>query len=174
MTDAFDFDLRGVEELQKKLDSIQYDLKKRGGRFALRKAANVIKEAAALSARQVDDPATRENIAKNIAVRWNGRVNKRTGDLGFRVGVLGGAKQYVANKQNIRSGRAGTTYATGGDSSNPGGDTWYWRFLEFGTKKISERNFMRRALRDNAENATTVFVENYDKALDRAIKRQAR
>ena len=59
----------------------------------------------------------------------------------------------------------------GGDKTNPGGDTFYWRFIEFGTQKIGARPIMRPALTDNVTTATTEFVTHFSKALDRAIAR---
>ncbi len=144
---------------------------RKGGRFALRKAAQVIQRQAIENARRVDDPATAESIEKNIAVRWSGRRFKRTGDLMFRVGVLGGARQYANTKQNRRVGRVGNTYATSGDKSNPGGDTWYWRFLEFGTARTRAQPFLRPAAQEAAGKAVDEFVTQYNKAIERALRR---
>lgn len=164
MADAVGFDLQGVDELIAKMDGIQYDLRRKGGRFALRRAANVVRDAARANARELDDPETAANIAANIAVRFNPRTFRQSGDLEFRVGVLGGAKGYAAAAGEIR----------GRGKANPGGDTFHWRFLEFGTRHSRAWPFMRRALVEQIEAATTEFVRQYDKALERALRRQAR
>lgn len=171
MADGLEFKLEGLEELHGKLAEIAVDMKMKGGRAALRKAANVIRNAARANAMKFDDPLTAETIAKNIDVRWNARRFKRTGELPFRVGVLGGAKNYATTKANVRKGRAGESYATGGDKSNPGGDTWYWRFKEFGTQRTRAQPFLRPALENNIDAATDAFVTEYGKAIDRALKR---
>lgn len=157
--------MTGVDELVKKLEALKYDMKKKGGRFALRKAAQVMRDQARRNAQALDDPASPEVIAKNIAEKWNGRINKRTGDLGFRVGVLGGARDYSAHGE-ITTGKNA--------SGNPGGDTFYWRFLEFGTENASARPFMRPAMEQSVQAATDAFIRNYQAAIDRALRKAAK
>lgn len=144
----------GVEKLSKRLESIESDLKKKGGRFALRKAANLVRDDAKRRAREVNNTASKESIADNIAVRWSTRRFKRTGDLMFRVGVLGGARQ------------------GSGNDGNPGGDTFHWRFVEFGSEHNNPaRPFMRPALSENIDKVIAEFVRQYDRALDRALRK---
>lgn len=171
---AAEFEIQGLDALLAKLDGIKQDAKLKGGRFALRKAANLVAAKAKEGAARLNDPQTSEEIVKNVAVRWNGQRFKNTGDLAFRVGILGGARQYSNTKDNVRKGRAGQTYLTGGDKSNPGGDTFYWRFLEFGTEKAAAKPFMRPALENNIQAATNEFVTEYGKSIDRAIKKAAK
>ena len=171
MVAELDVQLFGLPDLSAKFESMKYDVRKKGGRAALRKAAQMVAGFAKQGAAALDDPATSNSIAENIAVRWDGRLNKRTGDLGFRVGVLGGAASYANSAENRRKGRAGATYTTGGSKGNPGGDTWYWRHLEVGTSKMPANPFMRKALAEHIEEVTNEFIRHYDKALDRAIKR---
>lgn len=171
MSDGVDFNIEGFPELLSKLESIQYDMKRKGGRFALRKAAQVIRDSARQKISVHNDPTTPEDIAKNIVERWNGRLFKRTGDLGFRVGVLGGARNYVKTKRNVRDGVAGKQYHVDGDKGNPGGDTYYWKYLEFGTSKMVAKPFMRPAMAQNMQKCVSVFVEQYNKHIDRALKR---
>lgn len=165
MADDLQFSLTGVDSLIGKLESISYDLKRKGGRAALRKAAQVVANAAKSNAKKLDDSATGRSIAANIALRWNGRVFKRTGDLAFRVGVLHGA--VVREKGNPDAG--------------VNGPTPHWRFLEFGTEllefgteKMRAQPFMRPALEENIAAATSTFITQYEKSIDRAIKRAAK
>lgn len=174
MAETVQFKLEGLDSLLGKLDSISYDMKRKGGRAALRKAASLISEKVKEGALRVDDSKTTEEISKNIGVRWNGRLFRRSGELGFRVGVLGGARQYGNTKENVRSGKAGKTYKTSGSKDNPGGDTWYWRLVEFGTSRVAARPFMRPALADSISEATATFISEYERAIDRAIKRAAK
>lgn len=161
MADGVEFNITGLEDLQAKLKEISKDMQFKGGRFALRKAAQVIRDKARENAARVDDSKTPEDIAKNITERWASKMNKRTGDLGFRIGVLGGAKAPA-----IASGEI-----AGKGKANPGGDTFYWRFLEFGTQNIEAKSFMRDAMKESAQPAKDEFVKQYDKAVDRAIRR---
>lgn len=168
------FMITGLDALLAKLETINDDMKKKGGRVALRRAANVIAARVKENAQRIDDPDTREAIFKNAGVRWSSRLHKRTGDLGFRVGIIGGAKQYADTRENRKSGRVGQTYYHAGDKDRPGGDTWYWRLVEFGTERMEARPFMRPALEQNTTEVSDTFVREYDKAIDRAIKRAAK
>ena len=137
--------IEGIDEINKKLDAVSDDIKFKGGRFALRKAANVIKGAVEKNALRLDDPETAEQISKNVAVRWSPKKFKRTGDLMFRVGLLGGAKSNATRKRR----RGKRTLAEMGEldgkgKGNPGGDTWYWRLREFGTRKMEPHHSCAR------------------------------
>src|SRR5690554_4628623 len=135
MVDEIQFSILGLDSLTSKFNEISYDLRRRGGRSSLRRAANVVVEAAKQNAARLDDPSSGRRIADNVALRWNGRLFKYTGDLGFRVGVLHGAR--ISKKGNPDDG--------------PGGPTPHWRLLEFGTQtefgtqKTRAQPFMRRA-----------------------------
>ena len=153
MADGVDFDLTGLDSLLQKLEGLNLDVKKKGGRFALRKAANIVAASARAAALRMDDPGTGRSIAKNVAVRWNGQVFKKTGNLAFRVGILGGAK--LKDHPNLSSG-----------SPTP-----HWRLLEFGTEKMAARPFMRPALENNLNQVASTFITEYEKAIDRAIRR---
>lgn len=168
---ANDVVLSGVDDLLGKFASITHDVKYKGGRSSLRQAANLIRNAAQKNADAIDNPATRNSVALNVASRWNGRLWKSKGDLGFRIGILGGARQYANTRENRRKRRAGGAYVSDGSKNNPGGDTYYWRHIEFGTQFIAASPFMRRALAENIQAATDMFMDQYQKALDRAIKR---
>lgn len=150
------FSLRGVDELNKALKEVSDDVRKKGGRFALRKAANLVAGALRVGAQRLDDPATGRAISQNVAVRFSSRRFKRTGDLMFRVGVLQGA---VLSK---------------GGNENAGAPTPHWRLLEFGTEKMAARPFARPALERNVGQATNEFVTQLKKALDRAAQRAAK
>lgn len=156
MADSIEFALEGIDGLVSKLEAISYDMKRKGGRSALRKAAQVVANKAKEGAERLDDPETGRSIAANIALRWNGRLFKVSGDLGFRVGVLHGA-----------------VLKNGGDLS-ANSPTPHWRLLEFGTTKMAAQPFMRKALADNISEVTNTFITEYEKAIDRAIKRAAK
>ena len=155
MADDISFKMIGVEDLIAKLNAVSYDAKRKGGRFALRKAAQYVRDDAKRRAMAFDDPGTGRRIADNIAERWDGRHFKRTGDPAFRVGVRHTAK--IKEKGNPDQGS--------------GGPTPHWRLLEFGTKRMAAQPFMRPALEGNIGAVTNVFVTEYEKAIDRAIKK---
>lgn len=149
-------EVRGLDALLGKLNGLKYETKYKGGRFALRKAAQVIRDDARDRAIRINDPMTGRSISENVVERWNGRLYKRTGNLGFRVGVLHGARL----PKKGESPEAGA-----------GGPTPHWRLLEFGTEKMEAKPFLIPAALSNVQRASDVFVAEYGKAIDRAIKR---
>lgn len=151
MANEFDVKIEGLDEIKQKLKGISNDMQYKGGRFALRKAANLIRDDIKQNAQRIDNPDTANDISKNIAVRWSSKSFKQNGDLTFRIGVLGGAKK--------------------GGKIHAGGDTFYWRFLEFGTEFIKAQPFIRPAAETASRKVVNEFVNQYNKALDRAIKR---
>lgn len=159
MAGSIDFQIEGLESLLGKFEAITYDLKRKGGRSALRKAAKVIADKAKQGAERLDDPTTGRSISSNIALRWNGKVFKQSGDLGFRVGVMHGA---VLPKKGAEP------------DTSVNGPTPHWRLLEFGTKNMQAQPFMRKALADNISEVTSTFITAYEKAIDSAIKRAAK
>ncbi|WP_054913194.1 HK97-gp10 family putative phage morphogenesis protein [Pseudomonas sp. NBRC 111127] len=156
MADGVEFSILGLDSLLGKLSEVSVDVRHKGGRAALRKAAQVVVQKAKAGAERIDDKATGRSISDNIALRWNGRLFKRTGDLGFRVGVLHGA-----------------VLKDGGDLSS-NAPTPHWRLIEFGTEKMPAAPFMRPALADSISEVTNTFVTEYEKAIDRAIRRAAK
>jgi len=91
MVDEVKFSLIGIDSLLGKLATVNDEVKRKTGRTALRRAAEMVAKNFKEGARRWDDPDTGRSIADNIVLRWNGRLFRRTGDLGFRVGVLHGA-----------------------------------------------------------------------------------
>lgn len=153
MADGVEFNLTGLDSLLGKLESVSDDLRRKGGRSALRKAGNVIVNRAKSNARRVDDPGTGRSIADNIAQRWNGRLFRQTGNLGFRIGVLHGAVLKNHPDKGVNA------------------PTPHWRLLEFGTENIRAQPILRPAAETGAGEVMSTFAAEYDQAIDRAIKR---
>lgn len=152
-----------------RLSTLPEKLQKKAARQAARKAMGIVRKAAVQNAKQIDDPATAEMIWKNITVQEASRSSKRVGGIVMRVGVRGGAKQYSNTKENVRKRRVGKSYKTLGDKSNPGGDTWYWRFLEFGTSNTRAQSFLRPALAENTQAVTDSVADSISKAIDKLV-----
>lgn len=155
------FDLQGFDNAMTKLRSLPEEVRKRTGRSALRKGAQLIRDAAKQNASRLDDPETAERIAANIEERFSTKTFKRTGDLAFRVGVLGGARIPKSRPKGTEPG-------------GPGGDTRYWAFVEFGHEHARAQPFMRPAIEQNIDGIVSTVATNLDKGLDRALKRQGK
>lgn len=154
--DEIKFSMLGVDELLGKFEEISFDVRRKGGRSSLRKAALVLKGHLQENAQKIDDPETAAHIANNVDIRFSNRRYKNTGDLMFRVGFVGGA-----------GGRAKAQSL----DSLPGKDTRHWRMVEFGTENMPAQPFARKALADHISEITGTFVDEYNLSLDRAIKR---
>jgi len=156
MADRIEFELEGAQELLVKLKGVSVDIQTKGGRFALRRAGKIIEEAVIGDAMRINRERSKEAIFRNIKLRFSPKLFQRTGDLGFRIGVLGGAVSRTKNE------------------ANPGGDTWYWRLLEFGTEKMRAQPFMRPAIERVQGRVRVEFILQYRKALDRALRKAER
>lgn len=174
MTDGVEARVIGLGNIHASLGGLKADIRYKGARYAMRRAALLVRDAAVRNAQRLDDPQSPQDISKNITVRFSTSTFRRTGDVLFRVGVLGGARAYANTKANVRKGRAGSAYKTDGDKTNPGGDTWYWRMLEFGTENMQAKPFMRPALSQNADAATDEAAKQLSTWLDRYFRRLKR
>lgn len=154
MADKVEFSLYDPDNVLGKLKAFPVAIGKKGARFAMRKAANLVANAAKENARKLDDPQTASAIAENIAVRFSSRTFKRTGNVLFRVGVRGGA--VLADQEKSRG--------------LPGKGTQHWRLLEFGTSRTRARPLMRSALENNINKATDEFIRQLDRWIGRNLK----
>ncbi|WP_202844801.1 HK97-gp10 family putative phage morphogenesis protein [Luteimonas saliphila] len=148
----FEFRIEGLEEVKRKLKALPEKFAKRGMRRALRKGANIVRNAARNNAKRIDDPATREQIWKNTVVAGGGaRRERQEGGPMMRIGVRGGAKP------------------TSGDNGQPGGNTTHWRFIELGTSLAAAQPFMRPALANNVAAVTNAVVDAAKVELDKEL-----
>lgn len=154
------FKINGLDELDAKLKKLADPKRiKNAARRSLRRGANVVAAAAKRNAGQIDDPKTRNSIQKNIAVRGGGsRRERRVGGAMMRVGIRGGARNMSKYGEFKGSG-----------SANPGGDTFYWRFLEFGTSQIAARPFMRNAMAQSADQAVSTIAKATNVEVDKEL-----
>lgn len=149
---------------------------------ALASAARVIVDKAREKAKALDDPTTPNKIYKNIVARKMKSAKSRGFDAGYRIGILGGARQTSFDEE-----------LKGQNDGNPGGDTWYWRMLEFGrgvvkvkkarllaneekglvfgkqVKPASPRPFLRPAADESQQEAFNKFAEVVDKKITEVL-----
>ena len=149
---------------------------------ALASAARVIVDRAREKAKALDDPTTPNKIYKNIVARKMKSAKSRGYDAGYRIGILGGARETSFDEE-----------LKGQNDGNPGGDTWYWRMLEFGrgvvkvkkakilaneqkgllfgkqVKPASPRPFLRPAADESQQEAFNKFAEVVDKKITEVL-----
>ena len=153
--------IAGLDEIKRKMRAIPDKAAYNASRRALRKGANVIRDMARANAARVNDPETPENIAKNIVAKSGAKkYDRRRGGPAFRVGVLGGARD-MSKYGELK----------GGGKDNPGGDTWYWRLLEFGTSKMAAQPFMRPAMNQGANGAFAATLAALDTEFGKELRK---
>jgi HK97 gp10 family phage protein len=165
---AWDVEIKitGASDLLARLSALPDKLQKKGAVRASRKAMRVGLNAARATARDFDDPESAEQIWRNIAIQNSARQGRREGGVVMRLGVMGGARAYEDTRENRRKGRVGATYKTGGSKGNPGGDTWYWRLLEFGTRNMDAQEFLLPAVMDNAQAIEGLLAEYLEREIE--------
>lgn len=165
---GFDVDVKITVSptLLNRLSTLPDKLQKKGAVRAARKAMRVALNSAKAAARGLDDPESAEKIWRNLAIQNSPKQGRREGGVVMRLGVRGGAKRYADTRENRRKGRVGGTYKTLGSKGNPGGDTWYWRFLELGTERMTEREFLQPALKENAVMIGGLLAEYLEREIE--------
>jgi HK97 gp10 family phage protein len=160
-------DVQGLAEIERKLKLLSQKGVRNSMRRALRKGANVIRDAARSNARRFDDPETRAAIWENVVVNTGGvRRERRAGGPMVRVGVIGGAKtgsrvKYTNSKKNQKAGIAGQEYSVA-----------HWRFLEFGTSEMPAQPFLRPAASSRAEAAYQAIALAAPAELDKELRKE--
>lgn len=152
-----DVKIEGLDEVLRKMDLLKDPRKIRNAAMrAARKGMNVVRDAARQNAKAIDDPETVEKIWKNLKVS-SGKSRDKSLVI-MRVGVDGGAAM------NAHSDRAAL-------AAKSGGNTTYWRFLEYGTSKIPAVPFMRPALANNVQKVTDTFSLSFNAELEKELSK---
>jgi len=152
---AVELNIEGMDQFKRKIEQLSNPKKvKQIARKAGRQAMNLVRDAARANAKMIDDPETAEKIHKNIVTQ--GGKSRNSNEVVIRVGIRGGA---AMNKISNREALSGLS----------GGNTTYWRFIEFGTSLIQAFPFMRLALSRNIDEATTKFVQVFDAEITKAL-----
>lgn len=159
------FELIGLDEVVKKLGLLPDRFAYRGMRRATRKGAVVVRDAARRKALAIDDPKTANMISRNIEIRQGRKRSEiKVGGPIVRIGVAGGAR-------NMR--KYGEFKGKG--KGNPGGDTWYWRLIEFGFyneksgRDVPANPFMRSSFSESSGKVVDTIVTAANGELDKEI-----
>ena len=141
-------EIEGLDEVIEKMRLLGKPRKvKNAATRSARKAMNIVNKAAKANAKKFDDKDTGNKIWKNIATRPS---KTKVNFVMMKVGVRGGAKEVKG-------------------TGNSGGDTWYWRFKEFGTSNHAASPFMRPAFSNNKDAVQDEFFKDFKEQLDKEI-----
>jgi HK97 gp10 family phage protein len=147
--------VQGLKELDMKLAELTRQLQTRALRQAVNAGAQIVKKAARAKV-PIDTGLLRREI---IAAR--SRRQSTFGRETFNILIRQKTKKYADTRANRRSRRVGKSYKVQGDA-------FYWRFVEFGTKHMAARPFLRPALANNQQAAINAIREKLAAAIQRA------
>lgn len=171
MADDFQVRLEGVDELKRALAGAAGKIRKQAVRGALRKAAAPVARAARSAAPVLSAPimsATRGvirkpgTVRKAIAIR-NSKEARRQGDEAVYVGVKPLTRRGGYSKGKF--GKAG--------KYNPD-DPFYWWWLEFGTRRMRARPFLKPAADQQGATAVGIFMREVVPQIEKLNERAAR
>jgi HK97 gp10 family phage protein len=134
----------GLEQLGRALKAFPEVIAKKYLRRATYTAAAVI-EADAISRAPVNTGALRDHIAIFKRASDDNSAHYAIGIRGIRLNRKMKKVLRIIRRQN------------GGGRTQVEGDVFYWRFVEFGTSKMSARPFLRPAFESQKMNAIEVF-----------------
>lgn len=133
-------EVKGLDELKRKFEEIPKALRRRVLRNALASGARLVRDEAKRNAPLLQSilkaPYRNRGTVKNAIKVRTSKLDRRAGNVGVFVNVKPAAK-----------GQRGAKSPT---------DPFYWRWLEFGTKKMSARSFLQPAA-DKLSQALTSF-----------------
>jgi len=162
MADELQIRLDGIDELVRALRDMPAKIRRKAVRAALRKAAAVIRADAKARTpvlQQRTPFRTPGTVRRRISVR-SSKFARQAGDEGVFVGV----KPLRGTADTRRYGKA--------SSRNPN-DPYYWRFLEFGTRKMIARPFLGPAARAKGEEAVRMFLRESLPAIEKLNRKGA-
>lgn len=152
--------VHGLQELSQTLMKLPAELEKRVIMGALRAAGQTIRKEAMSRAPILETPDPRRRagtLRKSISVR---RVK---GKVAVYVGVFG------------LSGKKMAAFKAGGGTkgANNPDDPYYWKWVEYGTKKMAARPFLRPAFEAKKFEAIRLFEAYMKKRLDKEVRKVA-
>lgn len=116
----------------------------------------VVKEALKAAARLMQDKAI-SNVKDSDGPHWLGKGEKRV------LILPGNLRKGIKVKFDRKSGKGSVRYEVFVKNK----DRWYWKFVEFGTVKMSPRKYMRNAFESEKENAVALFKSALLEAIGR-------
>lgn len=137
-----------------RLSRLDSKVQKRIATKAARRGMAIVRKAAVAEAKKLDSKDSPRKIWKNIAIVPSRRKGKKIQGVFMQVGVRGGARTPAKGVNTSHRG-------------GPGGYTWYWRFLEFGTQKMPASSFLRPALANNSQAVTDEVFRTFNQEIDK-------
>lgn len=132
---TIEFKFTGTEQLVAKFKQLGESARREIATPAARDAMDIVLKDATDRAYRLDDPKTRNVVAKNVTMIERKAIGEETGTVIFSVGVR--------TKGN-----------------RPGGKTYWWFYLELGTEHAAAHPFLRPALWNNRVEVFKEFISS--------------
>lgn len=159
---AVSIKIDGLKELQRALELLPKEIQGRPLKSAVSAGAKVILDEAINKA-----PVGETGNLRKALYRYRSRSQSTVGKETYLVGVRKGKGIYGNTRLNRRLGRVGKKYTTQGEA-------YYWRFVEFGTSKMSAKPFLRPAFESQKERAVQIIKERLGKAIEAQARKLIR
>lgn len=157
--------IQGLDGLLRSLREAPKAIQGRAVQAGMRKGGNVIRDDARRRAPKASGFMASQIVTRRANAKGRQRAGVGQGGEYFTVGVKSGRRRKYANtKRNQQSGRTGKTYVDRGWA-------YYWRFLEFGTKKMRASPFLTPAGEAKGPEAAQVVIDETWAALDKQLKK---
>lgn len=145
---------KGFRELEQNLNMLDEQMRERGVKVMMSKAAEPVRDEAKRRAPVLAEPTpTRKPGTVRDAIRiW--RKRKTPYAVTYFVGVLGLARGAIRRFKQSQIAK-GKSVISSADNPN---DPFYWKFLEFGTVKMAARPFLRPAFESMKMEAVKVAL----------------
>ncbi|MCU1052099.1 HK97 gp10 family phage protein [Stenotrophomonas maltophilia] len=157
--------IQGLDGLLRSLREAPKAIQGRAVQAGMRKGGNVIRDDARRRAPKASGFMASQIVTRRASTKSRQRAGVGQGGEYFTVGVKSGRRRKYANtKRNQRRGRTGKTYVDRGWA-------YYWRFLEFGTKKMRASPFLTSAGEAKGPEAAQVVIDETWAALDKQLKK---
>ncbi|OWQ56401.1 hypothetical protein CEE60_02700 [Stenotrophomonas maltophilia] len=158
--------IQGLDGLLRSLREAPKAVQGRAVQTGMRKGGNVIRDDARRRAPKASGLMASQIVTRRANARNRTRAGVGKGGEYFTVGVKSGRRRKYANtKRNQRRGRAGKSYVDRGWA-------YYWRFLEFGTKKLRAQPFLTPAGEAKGPEAAQVIIDETWSALNSQMRKE--
>jgi HK97 gp10 family phage protein len=163
---AEQIEIHGLKGLLASLKELPKELQGKPLQTGMRKGGSLIRDEAARRVRRDSG-----FLSTQIVVRRANAKNRRKAGVGsggeyYTVGVRTGKRvKYARTKRNVRKGRAGKLYEQSGWA-------YYWRFLEFGTKKMAAKPFLTPAAEAKGAQAAQTIIDETRAVIDRLLAKR--
>ena len=167
--------VEGLERFKAQLANLTVQMRRRVLGNALRAGAREIRDTAkrnapVLSGRNLSAPYRKPGTVRDAIRVRTSKTARKAGDVGVFVNVrpLPGNKYSTFAKENFFRGTVRgykLVKKTERGAKNPN-DPFYWRFLEFGTRNMAARSFLRKAA-DRLPQALVIFENTLAKWINK-------